>query len=200
MKKSLFVMLCAGSFAFVSCNKAEKKETVTTTPTTTETMEAPTPEEDAMYRTRAEEAANKVTQDLKMESDTATQTKVKKVYYKHAQKVAHVHKKHTTDTTGMYQEMNDVSLETDKEMQTILQPEQYQTYETSRTTYYGGMEETQTPQDTMTAAEKAIHEASPDARVKTTTDKDGDTKTKIKDGRSKTKIKTDKNGRVKVSH
>jgi hypothetical protein len=211
MKKSFLMLLGASVFVFASCSKTEKKETDTTTATVTENTDANV-DEDAMYRERSSETASQMAKDLKFDADTAMQRKVSTTYYTRAKRRSETRKKYTTDTTGMYMEMRKIDLETDQEFKSMLKPEQYQTFETSRTTYYGGFEETATSSSgmdtssTMSGSDAASttnadgSTMSSDAKVRTKTEKDGDTKTKIKDGDDKTKIKTDKDGTTKVKH
>jgi hypothetical protein len=203
MKKSILMLLGAGTFIFASCNKTEKADT-TETVTTTETTTSETPDYDTMYRERASQTAAQMSKDLKFDTDTAMQRKVSTVYYTRAKRRHDARGKYATDTTGMYMEMRQIDLESDTEFKKILPPQQYQTYEANRTTYYGGFEETlNSPESNSleSASGTTIDnstEGTSNAKVKTKTEKDGDTKTEIEDENSETKIKTDKDGHTKV--
>jgi len=214
MKKSLFLLLGASMFALASCNKTEKKETETTTATENKGNT----DYEAAYRKRAKHVTKQMSSDLYFDMDTAMQNKVSNIYYNRAKRRHETRSKYSTDTTGMYSEMRDIDLETDKEFQKILKPKQYEMYETRRTTYYGGFEETDMPSpgyDTATSASGTSMDTSSqgmsntntstntntntsNARVRTKTEKDGDTKTEIEDKNSETKIKTKKGGDTKV--
>jgi hypothetical protein len=198
MKKQFLLLLGAGLLAFASCNKKEKTETVETT-TVTEKTE-PTTDNEAMYRERASEVANQMAQDLKLDTDTVIHRKVTTVYYTRAKRRHEARGKYTTDTTGMYMTMRDIDLETDQEFKKMLKPEQYEVYEARRTTYYGGFEETERHPDSMGSTTMAPASESPSstAKVRTKTEKDGDSKTEIEDGDSQTKIKTDHDGTTKI--
>lgn len=204
MKKPLILFLGISLFAFASCNKAEKKEAETTATETTTTTE--TPDYDAMYRERASQTAAQMSKDLKFDTDTAMQRKVSTVYYTRAKRRHEARGKYATDTTGMYKEMRQIDLESDTEFKKILPPQQYPVYEAKRTTYYGGFEETvmrphsDSAGSTSASAASTIDnatEGASNAKVKTKTEKDGDTKTEIEDENSETKIKT-KDGHTKV--
>ncbi|MBK0404094.1 hypothetical protein I5M27_13950 [Adhaeribacter sp. BT258] len=205
MKKSVFLLLGTGLFAFASCNKTEK----TTSDTAVVTENTEPVDNEAMYRDRAKEVSRQMARDLQFDADTLMQSQVSKVYYTRAQRRNEARGRYATDTTGMYAEMREIDLEADKEFQRILKPEQYKVYETNRVTYYGGFEETDMPSpgfDTSSyaattsgaATGSAASTTGSNAKVKTKTEKDGDTKTEIEDGKSQTKIKTDADGETKI--
>jgi hypothetical protein len=207
MKKLTFMLLCAGTVTMFACNKTEKKETdtaVVTENTGTET----TTDYDALNRQRASEAASKMAQDLKMDADTAYQRKASTVYYTRATRRRQVLQKYNTDTTGLAAEMRIIDQEADRRFREMLQPEQYKVYETNRTTYYGGFEETDMPSvgydstgSTSASAASSGSESGSQypegTKIKTKTEKDGDTKTEIEGPDGQTKIKTE-GGQTKV--
>ncbi|MFC5271583.1 hypothetical protein [Adhaeribacter terreus] len=197
MKKSFLMLLGAGMFAFAACNKTEKKET----DTAVVTENTGSVDEEAMYRERAKDVTSQMARDLKFDTDTAMQSQVSNVYYTRAKRRNVARGKYTADTTGMYAEMREIDLEADQEFQRILKPEQYKVYETNRTTYYGGFEETDMPSpgfDTASSNSMGSMDQASDARIKTKTEKDGDTKTEIESGDSQTKIKTEADGDSKT--
>ena len=212
MKKSVLLCFCAGMLVFGACSKTEKKDsdTATVTENTSTSTAENSADYDTRYRTRAGEVTTQMSQDLKLNADTATQSKLRNVYYTRAKRRYEARGKYANDTTGMYAEMKQIDLEADEQFRSILKPEQYQTFEAKRTTYYGGFEETDMPSsgytDTVgsgtgsTSAEAGTSgtKMSPNAKVKTKTEKDGDTKTEIEDGKTETKIKTDADGHTKV--
>ena len=163
-----------------------------------------------MYRERAKHVTKQMATDLKFDTDTAMQSQVSNVYYTRAKRRHEARGKYATDTTGMHAEMRDIDLEADKEFQKILKPQQYEMYETRRTTYYGGFEETDMPSpgfDTAASTTSGSNSmgsmdnttgGTSNAKVRTKTEKDGDTKTEIENATSKTKIKTDADGDTKI--
>ena len=204
MKKSIFLLLGAGLFAIASCNKTEK--TASDTAVVTENTQPV--DNEAMYRNRAQKVSRQMARDLQFDADTAMQTKVSRVYYTRVQRRNETRGRYATDTTGMHAAMRDIDLETDQEFQRILKPEQYKVYETNRTTYYGGLEETDTPSpgfdtassgsNSMGSMDNTSEGSASTAKVKTKTEKDGDTKTEIENGKSQIKIKTDADGDTKI--
>jgi len=197
MKKPIIMLLGIGMFAFASCNKTEKTESDTAV--VTENNEVA--DEEAMYRDRAEQVTSQMARDLQFDSDTTMQREVQDVYYTRATRRTETRNKYNTDTTGMYAEMREIDLEADREFQRILKPEQYQVYETNRTTYYGGFEETDMASpgfNRSTSASAGTGNLPADAKVNTKTEKDGDTKTEIETANSETKIKRDADGESKT--
>jgi hypothetical protein len=205
MKKIMFLACCCGALSLASCSKTEKKETETTI--VTEETDNGMARNDAFYRERAGQVTSQMASDLKFDSDTSTQNHIEDVYYNRAKRRNEVRERYRNDTTGMYVEMKQIDLDTDKEFQSILKPEQYEVFEARRTTYYGGFEEADTPspgyRDTSGGtgdpnAGTSGTPLSPNAKVKTKTEKDGDTKTEIEDGKTETKIKSEADGDAKV--
>ena len=205
----MFVMLCASTVFLNSCNKTEKKEADTAVVTENETE---APDYDTRYREQASQTAEKMAQDLKVNADTAWQRKASTVYYTRATRRTLARGKYKTDTTGIAAELREIDMEADRQFKEMLQPEQYKVYETNRTTYYGGFEETDMPSvgydsTGSTSAAAASSESSSGSgsdteyaegtKVKTKTEKDGDSKTEIEGPDGQTKIKT-QDGMTKV--
>ena len=203
MKRFAFVMLCAGSISMFACNKTEKTESDTAVVTENETSSA---DMDTRYREQASEVAGQMARDLQVDSDTALQRKASTVYYTRASRRNEARGKYTSDTTGMAAEMREIDREADLAFREMLQPEQYKVYETNRTTYYGGFEETDMPSvgydtassNSASAGGSSSGSAYPEGTTVTTkTEKDGDTKTEIEGPNGQTKIKTE-DGKTKI--
>ena len=203
MKRFAFVMLCAGSISMFACNKTEKTESDTAVVTENETSSA---DMDTRYREQASEVAGQMARDLQVDSDTALQRKASTVYYTRASRRNEARGKYTSDTTGMAAEMREIDREADLAFREMLQPEQYKVYETNRTTYYGGFEETDMPSvgydtassNSASAGSSSSGSAYPEGTTVTTkTEKDGDTKTEIEGPNGQTKIKTE-DGKTKI--
>lgn len=207
MKKLLFAILCAGTVTLYSCNKTEKTESDTAVVTENETSTG------TNYETRnreiASETAEKMARDLKVNADTSWQRKASTVYYTRASRRNVAYGKYKTDTTGIAAELREIDMEADRKFREMLQPEQYKVYETNRTTYYSGFEETDMPSvgydstgSTSASAAGSQSESSnseyPEGTtIKTKTEKDGDTKTEIEGPNGQTKIKTE-DGQTKI--
>lgn len=206
MKNLAFALVCAGSFTLFACNKTEKTESDTAVVTENETGSA---DLETMNRERASAAATQMAQDLKVDSDTTWQRKASTVYYTRASRRSQARTKYTADTTGMAAEMREIDREADLAFREMLQPEQYKVYETNRTTYYGGFEETDMPSVGYDSAGSSSASAAGSASgsggselpagttVKTKTEKDGDTKIEIEGPNGQTKIKTE-DGQTKI--
>lgn len=139
MKNSLFLLL-AGA-AVLSLASCSQDKTATTTAadgsamTTTTTTTTTGPESDAAIEARAQRIADKMVADMKI-TDEATKTKIRTVYVNRAKRMGEMRTKYTTDTTGMAAATRQANAETDTEFKTIFtDPTQYQSYESSRTTY-----------------------------------------------------------------
>ena len=167
---------------------------------------------DTRSREQATQTAEKMARDLKIEADTAWQRKASTVYYTRASRRTLTRGKYKTDTTGIAAELREIDREADLQFKEMLQPEQYKVYESNRTTYYSGFEETDMPRvgydsTGSTSARAASSETSSGSgsgsgntggtTVKTKTEKDGDTKTEIEGPDGQTKIKTE-DGQTKV--
>ena len=84
---------------------------------------------------RAQRIADKMVTDMKI-TDEATKTKIRTVYVNRAKRMSELRTKYTADTTGMAAAMRSASSETDTEFKSVFtDPTQYQSYESSRTTY-----------------------------------------------------------------
>ena len=147
--------------------------------------------------------------DLKLNADTSWQRKASTVYYTRASRRNVAYGKYKTDTTGMAAELRDIDREADLRFKEMLQPEQYKVYETNRTTYYSGFEETDMPSvgydstgstsasAASSGSEGTSSEYPAGTKIKTKTEKDGDTKTEIEGPDGQTKIKTE-DGQTKI--
>lgn len=205
MKKLMFVLACAGSVSLYSCNKTEKTESDTAVVTKNESGTA---DYETRNREIASQTAEKMARDLKVNADTSWQRKASTVYYARASRRNVAYGKYKTDTTGMAAELREIDREADLQFKEMLQPEQYKVYETNRTTYYGGFEENDMPSvgydstgsTSLSASSQsgtADSEYPAGTKIKTKTEKDGDTKTEIEGPDGETKIKTE-NGQIKV--
>ena len=88
-----------------------------------------------MYQARAQRIADKFYQDMKI-TDEATKAKIRTAYYNRAKRMGEMKAKYTADTTGMAAANREAMMATDTEFKGILtDPTQYQSYESSRTTY-----------------------------------------------------------------
>src|SRR5688572_16009975 len=206
MKKLLFALLCTGTVTLYSCNKTEKTESDTPVVTGNETGAV---DYETRNREIATEIAGKMARDLKVNADTSWQRKASTVYYTRASRRNVAYGKYKTDTTGMAAELREIDREADLQFKEMLQPEQYKVYETNRTTYYSGFEETDMPSvgydstgSTSASAagsqtENTGSEYPEGTKIKTKTEKDGDTKTEIEGPDGETKIKTE-DGQTKI--
>ncbi|WP_375416540.1 hypothetical protein [uncultured Hymenobacter sp.] len=138
MKNSLLLLAGAVAFSLTSCSQDKTGTTTatdgTTTTTTTTTMSGGAESEAAM-EARAQRIADKMVADMKI-TDEATKTKIRTVYVNRARRLGEVRTKYTADTTGMATAMREATTETDTEFKGVFtDPAQYQSYETSRSTY-----------------------------------------------------------------
>ena len=205
MKNSLFILAGATALSLASCSQ-EKTTDVTTTPvaaegtttTTSTTTTTMAPESEAVIEARAQRIADKMVANMKI-TDEATKTKIRTVYVERAKRLNEVKTKYVTDTTGMAAAVREAVAATDKEFKVIfVEPTQYQTYESSRSTYndsnYMDDASMSTPNNTSTDAMSAG--TTPDNTMGGT-DAMNATKLKAKaeDG---SKIKMKENGKVKI--
>lgn len=129
MKNSLLVLAGAAALSLASCS--QEKTTDTTTTTTAPADSAG----DAAYQTRGNRMADKFAADMKI-SDEATRAKLRTAYYNRSKRYDMMRDKYKADTAGMAGAMRQYNTDTDAEFQTILtQPEQYKSYQSSRSTY-----------------------------------------------------------------
>ena len=191
MKKPLLMFICAAAVAASACNKTEKTESDTAV--VTENTTGTTTDTETLYREQASRVTERVATDLELQEDTETREKVQEAYYNRAQRAEQVRRRHAADTSGMYAELREINLDTDKEFEKILTPDRFKLYQPRSTTYYTEFDEVITSSLNINGMQ-----LSPDAEIKTKTDKDGDTKTKITDGDREIKIKRDADGETKT--
>jgi hypothetical protein len=185
------MLLFMGALSLAACNReTDKKEDTDTTTVAESQVQAGEADYEAEYRNRASRMGTRMASDLKF--DTATQSQVESVYYNRSRRLAELQNRYHlqgnnqsggqaagADTTGMYQEMHNIDLDTDKELGTILSPEQFKIYQTNRSSYYDGETSTgdATPRDVQVEGEEI--------KVKT-----GDIKVKAEPGKSKVETST----------
>jgi hypothetical protein len=136
MKNFLALAVAATALSLASCSQ-EKHETteVTTAPDATTTTTTSAADMDAMVEARAQRIADKMVADMKI-TDEATKTKIRTIYVNRGKRMNEMRSKYTTDTTGMAAAMREANMETDTEFKSVFtDPTQYQSYESSRTTY-----------------------------------------------------------------
>ena len=135
--KSYFFLLAGASLSLASCSQEKTTET-TTTPTdttATTTTTTTTAETDAMIQARAQRIADKMVADMKI-TDEAMKAKIRTAYVNRGMRMRDMRAKYTTDTTGQASAMRDADMETDTEFKSIYtDPTQYQSYQSSRSTY-----------------------------------------------------------------
>jgi hypothetical protein len=184
MKNSLLILAGAAALSLASCSQEKTTEITTTTPAADTAPAMSAAETDAMIEARAQRIADKMVADMKI-SDEATKTKIRTVYVNRARRMGEMRTQYTTDTTGMAAAIREANAATDAEFKTIFtDPTQYQTYETSRNTYYE-MED----DDTMSS------DAMSSDNMSTTTSTDNSADAMSADG-GKMKVKSD--GDVKM--
>lgn len=144
MKNSLLILAGAAALSLASCSQEKTTDTtvaagdgtMTTTTTTTTTAMS-----EADMEARAQRIADKMVADMKI-TDEATKTKIRTVYVNRYRQMGEMQTKYASDTTGMAAAMRESMATTDAEFKTIFaDPTQYQTYETSRMTYYNMADE-----------------------------------------------------------
>ncbi len=216
MKNSLLLLAGATALSLASCSQEKTSDTTTTTTTAPADATATATPDTAVYRSRSQRVADKFVSDMKI-SDEATKAKIRAAYYNRSKRYAALHDKYKSDTTGMAAEMRQYTTDTDTEFKSILtDPAQYQSYQSSRTTYDESnyLDDTNsgaaassatTPTDESGATQTP---ASTDNSATSSTDAStGSTmssgaavkasKTKLEDG---TKIKVKDDGKVKVKN
>ncbi|MGI4862358.1 MAG: hypothetical protein ACRYFZ_00430 [Janthinobacterium lividum] len=192
MKNSLFLFVGAAALSLASCS--QEKTTDTTTVTAPADATATAMPDTASYRTRSSRVSEKFITDMKI-TDPAMQSKVRTAYYNRSKRYGEMKSKYATDTTGMAAAMRQYNTDTDTEFQSVLtDPTQYQSYQSSRTTYDesnymdDASSATTMPADNSTDASASAPDMSNGVGVK-------ESKTKLDDG-SKIKLKDD--GTVKT--
>jgi hypothetical protein len=133
MKNSLLLLAGAAALSLASCSQEKTAETTTTT-TGTDATAAMQPDT-AAYRSRSQRVADKFVSDMKI-TDEATKNKIRTAYYNRSKRYGEMKSKYASDTTGMAAAMRQYNTDTDTEFQGVLtDPAQYQSYQSSRTTY-----------------------------------------------------------------
>ena len=133
MKNCLFLFVGAAALSLASCS--QEKTTDTTTVTAPADATATAMPDTAMYRTRSSRVSEKFITDMKI-TDPAMQSKVRTAYYNRSKRYGEMKSKYASDTTGMASAMRQYNTDTDTEFQGVLtDPAQYQSYQSSRTTY-----------------------------------------------------------------
>ena len=188
MKNSLLLFVGAAALSLASCSQEK------TTETTTTTAPAAAMPDTAAYRTRSSRVSEKFITDMKI-TDPAMQSKVRTAYYNRSMRYGEMKSKYAADTTGMAAAMRQYNTDTDTEFQSVLtDPTQYQSYQSSRTTY----DESNYMDDASSSTTMPADNSTDMSTTTTTTDMGAGidkSKTKLEDG-SKAKLKDD--GTVKT--
>lgn len=202
MKNSLLILAGAAALSLASCSQ-EKTSTVTATPGAADGTATTTPESDAAVEARAQRIADKMVANMKI-TDEATRTKIRTVYVNRAKRMGELKTKYASDTTGMAAALRDATAATDSEFKVIfVEPTQYQTYESSRSTYddsnYPAEDATTSASADTTGSAPAVSttDAASAPAMAAGTDDATVTKLKAKDADG-SKIKVKDNGKVKV--
>ena len=133
MKSSLFLFMGAAALSLASCSQEKSTDTTTTTAPADATATAMP--DTAAYRTRSRTVSDKFISDMKI-TDPAMQGKIRTAYYNRSKRYGEMRSKYGTDTAGMAAAMRQYNTDTDTEFQGVLtDPNQYQSYQTSRSTY-----------------------------------------------------------------
>jgi hypothetical protein len=194
MKNSLLLLAGAAALSLASCSQEKTAETTTTT-TGTDATAAMQPDT-AAYRSRSQRVADKFVSDMKI-TDEATKNKIRTAYYNRSKRYGEMKSKYASDTTGMAAAMRQYNTDTDTEFQGVLtDPAQYQSYQSSRTTYDESnyLDDTNST-DAASSATTPTADNSSDNSSMSGGAALQDSKTKLEDG-SKIKVKGD--GTVKV--
>ena len=188
MKNSLLLFVGAAALSLASCSQEK------TTETTTTTAPAAAMPDTAAYRTRSSRVSEKFITDMKI-TDPAMQSKVRTAYYNRSMRYGEMKSKYAADTTGMAAAMRQYNTDTDTEFQSVLtDPTQYQSYQSSRTTY----DESNYMDDASSSTTMPADNSTDMSTTTTATDMGAGidkSKTKLEDG-SKAKLKDD--GTVKT--
>jgi hypothetical protein len=200
MKFNLLLLATAATVALASCSQEKKTETTETTTTpvgTTETTTTTTTVDTASYRTSAQQLADQVAADTRI-NDAAARAQLQQIYYTRAQAMRLLDER--PDTTGRYAALRDLNDETTRKVKTVVtDPTAYSTYTANQGNYYAGpyTMTTTTTTTTSTAAKPSLG-----ARVgqgsgvkKMERENDGDHKVKYENG---AKIKRESDGSVKI--
>jgi hypothetical protein len=194
MKNSLLLFVGAAALSLASCSQEKTTDTTTTTTTAPADATATAMPDTAAYRTRSNRVSEKYISDMKI-TDPAMQGKIRTAYYNRSKRYGEMKSKYASDTTGMAAAMRQYNTDTDTEFKSVItDPTQYQSYESSRSTYDesnymdDASSATTMPADNSASATASSTDMSGGVGVK-------ESKTKLEDG-SKIKIKDD--GTVKT--
>lgn len=145
MKNSLLLLAGFAALSLTSCSQTATTDTTTAdAPKDGASMATASTTGDDMYHTRGNRMADKFVGDMKI-TDEAMKEKIRTAYYNRSKRYGMMKEKYGTDTTGMGAAMRQYTTDTDAEFQTILTDKsQYQSYQSSRSTYdeSGNMDQT----------------------------------------------------------
>ena len=134
MKNSLLLFVGAAALSLASCSQEKTTDTTTTTTAPADATAVAMPDT-ASYRSRSNRVSEKFITDMKI-TDPAMQGKVRTAYYNRSKRYGEMTSKYATDTTGMGAAMRQYNTDTDTEFQGVItDPAQYQSYQSSRSTY-----------------------------------------------------------------
>jgi hypothetical protein len=135
MKNSLLLFVGAAALSMASCSQEKTADTTTTTTTAPADATATAMPDTAAYRTRSSRISEKFITDMKI-TDPAMQGKIRTAYYNRSKRYGEMKSKYASDTTGMASAMRQYNTDTDAEFKSVItDPTQYQSYESSRSTY-----------------------------------------------------------------
>ena len=210
MKNSFLLLSGAAILSLGSCSQ---DKTATTTTDATATMAATGAGSDAAVEARAQRIADKMVADMKI-TDEATKAKVRTAYLNRSRRLTGLRSKYTTDTMGSAAATREANAETDTEFKGVFtDPTQYQSYESSRTTYddsnfpddaagtgttdnsMSAPDAASTPTMSSPAVSPDNAAASPDASASSGPNMATKSKVKMADG---SKVKTKEDGTIKL--
>ena len=190
MRNSLLLFVGAAALSLASCSQEKTTDTTTTTNMPADATAVAMPDT-AAYRTRSNRVSEKFISDMKI-MDPAMQSKVRTAYYNRSQRYGKMKSKYASDTTGMAAAMRQYNTDTDTEFQGVLtDPAQYQSYQSSRSTYDESNYMDDASSSTTMPADNSTT-SSADMSGGVGIDK---SKTKLEDG---SKLKIDDDGTVKT--
>jgi hypothetical protein len=135
MKNSLLLFVGAAALSLASCSQEKTTDTTTTTTTAPADATATAMPDTAAYRSRSNRVSEKYISDMKI-TDPAMQGKIRTAYYNRSKRYGEMKSKYASDTTGMASAMRQYNTDTDAEFKSVItDPTQYQSYESSRSTY-----------------------------------------------------------------
>ena len=137
MKNSLLLLAGFAALSLASCSQTSTTDTTATgTPATDSgTMATASTTSDDMYHTRGNRMADRFVGDMKI-TDEAMKEKLRTAYYNRSKRYGMMREKYASDTAGMGAAMRQYNTDTDAEFQSVItDPTQYQSYQSSRSTY-----------------------------------------------------------------